>query len=131
MKFKSSGILRYSIVGPEYYKLIVEVDPEISKYYSKMVPKYYKCNPQRYLPHITVVRKEVPPILDKWGAYEGKTIVFLYEPEIQYNGIYWWINCYSNFLENIREELGLPVYSKYNSPPDFKRCFHMTVGNSK
>lgn len=129
--FKSVGILRYSIVNPSYYKLIVEVDPEISRYYSKLVPKYYKCNPQRYAPHITVVRNEVPNKMERWGVFENKEIEFMYEPYIWNNGIYWWLNCYSLFLETIRENLGLPLYSKYNSPPDLKHCFHMTIGNSK
>jgi len=128
----SQGILRYSVVDPDtYYKVNVEVDPQISAYYKGLLPKWYKCNQQRYAPHITVVRKEKPLDLTKWELYEGKVIDFQYEPVVYNDETYYWLNCYSKDLENIRSELGLPIWAKYNCPPDLKHCFHMTIGNRK
>jgi len=45
-----------------------------------------------------------------WGRCENKLIE--YEPFPYYDGTYWWLNCYSEYLEEIRKELGLIVYSE-------------------
>jgi hypothetical protein len=128
--FESVGTLRYS-VGTTY-KLIVEVDPEIVRYYRSLIPPWIKTNPQMYAPHISVVRKEIPPVLDFWGKYEGQKLSFHYS-NIVYNGtVYWWLNAYSKRLEEIRVELGLPVSTQYTRPPgDYVKCFHITLGNQK
>ena len=95
-------------------------------------PKWIKTNPQAYPAHISVVRKEIPPNLEYWGVYEGAPVEFLYTHTV-YNGkVYWWLNAFSNRLEEIRVELGLPVHSEYTLPPEgFTKCFHLTIGNSK
>lgn len=130
--YRSSGLLSYSIVDPaNYYKLSATADPQIASYYRSLIPKWFKCNGTRYAPHITIVRKEKPLKLESWGKYEGKVIEFEYEPTIYFDETYYWLNCYSKELETIREELGLPIWAKYNCPPDLKHCFHMTIGNRK
>src|SRR4051812_11826880 len=72
--FQSTGILRYSQDG-DTYRLVVEVDPELSRYYRSMIPKCVETNKPRWAPHITVVRpeKEVPLDLTAWGKYEGRS----------------------------------------------------------
>lgn len=132
MLHKSKGPLRYSLTENAGYKLIVEVDPGISSLYRALVPKYIELNPQRYAPHISVVRREVPPNLEAWGKYEGELVDFEYTSHI-YNGkVYWWLNAFSERLEAIRVELGLPVSSEYTRPPDgYMKCFHITIGNQK
>lgn len=133
MLFKSSGPLRYSTDNKGLPKLIVEVDPGISGFYRSLIPKWHKVNSQMYAPHISVVRKEpVIPNRNKWEAYEGYEVDFLYSNYI-YNGqVYWWLNAFSKKLEEIRLELGLPVSSPYTLPPEgFDKCFHLTLGNSK
>ena len=81
---------------------------------------------------ISLVRKEIPKNLDAWGKYEGKKIEFKYSPDIQCDERYWWLNVYSKTLENIREELGLPVGSRYTRPPDgHEHVFHVTIANRK
>ena len=129
--YKSTGILRYSI-GNTGYNLIVGVCPDISYYYRSLVPKSIILNPQKYKPHISVVRKETPINLDFWGKYHNKTIEFEYSNYI-YNGeVYYWLNAFSTKLEDIRLELGLPVSSPYTRPPgEYKKCFHCTIGNLK
>lgn len=132
MLYSSTGILHYDLDNNNYYKLILLVDKEIASYYRSMVPQYKKINSTRYAPHISVVRKEVPVNLAAWGKYEGQEINFIYDSEIKFGEVYWWLNCFSKNLEKIRIELGLPVSSLYTLPPDgYEKCFHMTIGNTK
>lgn len=128
--FESQGKLRYSI--GTYHKLIVEIDSEIVRYYRSLMPKYILTNSQMYRPHISVVRHEIIPNLDIWGKYEGEEIVFYYDGIVHSGTVYYWLNCFCGRLEEIRVELGLPVHSRYTTPPErFKHCFHCSIGNSK
>lgn len=130
---KTTGFLRYSI-GNTGHNLIVEVCPDISYYYRSLIPKAISTdlNGQRYLPHISVVRKETPINLDVWNKYQGKSLEFEYTNEIYSGEIYYWLNAFSTELEEIRAELGLPVTSPYTRPPgEYKKCFHITIANQK
>lgn len=130
--FETQGRLRYSIHPEVGYKLIVEVDPAISHYYRSLVPKYVYLKPQMYPAHISVVRKETPPKIEFWGKYEGEFVTFSYDNYIQNGKVYYWLNAFSKRLEEIREELGLPVDSPYTRPPDgLAKTFHITIGNLK
>lgn len=129
--YKSTGILRYA-TGNAGVKLIVEVDPGITAFYKSLIPKYYVANPQKYAPHISVVRKELPPRMDVWGKYEGQPVDFYYDGIVREGTVYWWLDTYSVKLEEIRLELGLPVSSPYTLPPEgFSKCFHTTLANKK
>ncbi len=58
--------------------------------------------------------------------------MFFYHPQIHEGKIYYWLEIYCTLLEDIREELGLPVVSQYTLPPEgFRKVFHMTIGNTK
>ncbi len=131
--FESTGVLRYSFKEGYGYRLVLEIDKDIVKYYRSLIPPWKgKPNPQMYDAHVSVVRKEVPPNLDAWGKYEGEEVRFLYSNHI-YNGtVYWWLNVFCVRLEEIRVELGLPVSSQYTIPPEgFDKVFHCTLGNCK
>jgi hypothetical protein len=129
--FDSSGPLRYSY-EPDYgYKLIVEVDPEIARLARWFVPKHIDLLKPRYAPHITVVRREVPTQLDKWGLYEGRIVAFKYETFARNDETYWWLRVFSDDLAEVRRELGLAGYGRTSMAPDLKRCYHMTFGNMK
>lgn len=128
--FRSVGTLRYH--NEPLLKLVVDIDQEISNYYRSLLPKYIKPNPQMYGAHISVVRREIPPNMEFWGKYEGEEIEFFYEPGVKFDKVYCWLNVWCNRLEDIRKELGLPVFSKYTIPPEgFLKCFHTTIGNFK
>lgn len=130
--FKSNGALRYFRGESGGYKLILEADPQIAYYYKSLIPKYIRLNPQKYNPHISIVRKEFPTNIDKWGLYEGKTIDFYYSNYIHNGEVYWWLNVWSFDMEKIREELGLSIEEKYTKAPQgFIKTFHMTLGNQK
>lgn len=129
--FWSSGPLRYTI-DRSGYKLNVMVDRGISDYYRSLIPKYVGLNGTRYPPHVSVVRKEIPRNLEFWGKYEGEVVNFAYSNIVHSGKVYYWLNVFSERLEQIRLELGLPVSTEYTRPPDgWTRCFHCTIGNIK
>lgn len=131
MLYKSIGTLSYSIaeVG---YRLVLETDQNIADFYRTLIPKYKCVKRQKYNAHISVVRHEIPLILENWGKYQDKEIEFFYDNQIKFGKIYFWLNCFSKELEYIRKELGLPVSSEYTRPPDtYEKVFHMTIGNVK
>lgn len=131
MLHEAQGILRYSAIDIGY-KLIVEVDQGIVDFYRSLIPKARYVQSQMYPAHISVVRKEKPPNLDVWGKYEGEKIFFWYDTEIKWGQVYYWLNAFSENLEKIRTELGLPVSSQYTKPPgSWIKCFHITLGNTK
>lgn len=130
--FKSIGKIKYDTSGG--YRLTVEIDWELGRYYRSQIPKYIRVNAPRYPPHITVVRlgKEIPPNLKPWGKYKNERVEFFYEHYLHQGKIYFWLNVWCIRLEQIREELGLPVISQYTIPPEgFKKCFHATIANMK
>lgn len=126
--FKSVGKLIYF---ENHYKLIVAVDNEISYYYRALIPKYLQVRKPMYSSHISVVRNEVPPNLNRWGKYQGLEVNFEYESFIYNDELYYWLNAYSPILENVRVDLGLPNLSQYTRSPDGKHKFHITIGNTK
>jgi hypothetical protein len=126
--FKSTGTIQY-FDNP--YKLIVEVDNEIGNYYRSFIPKFYQVRKPMYDSHISVVRNEAPVNLDAWNKYQDLKIEFKYDPFIYNDELYFWLNAYSDYLEDVRAELGLPVSSKFSRPPDGQRVFHITIGNIK
>lgn len=131
-RFSSTGVLNYGEQNSSP-KLIVLVDPEITRYYRSLIPKWIcpRLNQQMYAPHISVVRKELPPRMDLWGKYEGELIKFEYSNIIHQGGMYYWLNCYSQQLIEIRLELGLPEATSLTRPPDGEWCFHSTLCNIK
>lgn len=128
MFFNSTGILKYS---DNPYKLVVDVDEETSRYYRSLIPKYYCVAPQKYSAHISVVRKENPINIQNWNKYQGKLIQFSYENIIYNDEVYFWLNVFSQELEDIRVELGLESTSILTKSPDGKHKFHSTIGNIK
>lgn len=129
--YSSSGYLIYEIDNSGH-KLNVIVDRDLSNYYRALIPKYIDVQPQKYPPHISVVRKETPIHLDKWNCYNGEEVEFFYDGIIRFGQVYCWLNVFCVRLEEIRLELGLPVSSIYTKPPEgFIKCFHMTLGNFK
>jgi hypothetical protein len=132
MWYESQGILRYSIDSKIGHKLIVEVDKEIARYYRSFIPKYHTISLPAYSSHISIVRKELPPNLNVWGKYEGKSIDFWYGDQVKTDDIYLWLTCYSTTLENIRLELGLPLWNEIEKPlGKFRQSFHVTLANFK
>jgi hypothetical protein len=127
------GLLRYS----DNYRLVVELDPVagLADFYRSMIPKCYKVQKPRWAAHITVVRseKETPFLTEHWGKYEDEEITFCYDPKVNIDPKYCWLNVWCDRLSEIRTELGLPPKSRWTRPPSggHHECFHITVANKK
>lgn len=127
---QSTGVIRYTTNW-----LVLDTDNEICRYYRRLIPKHVGIKKQRYPGHITVLRpKYEEEILypEYWGKYQGKTVSYFYSPIVQNSEYYYWLNCFSVELEEIRAELGLYVDDRFTTPPKgFRKTFHITIGNCK
>jgi hypothetical protein len=108
--------------------LIVKVDEEICRYYRNLIHFRYRSlqlSPSRNGAHITAIagKYEIPDNDHKhlWNKYEGEEIDFKYNPEINTDGEYFWMEVECKRIEEIREELGLT--------PKIIHPWHLTVGN--
>jgi len=120
---KSKGIIRYH----EGDKLVVDIDPELARYYRSWIPKSISFNIPLHPPHITVIRGayESPKDKSKWGLREGEEIEFEYDNFIQIGKVYIWLSVQCKRLEQIRNELGLDrCFDKFKG-------FHITIANMK
>ena len=120
----------YTFGRIRYYRdyCVAYIDRGLIDYYRSLIPKTHYVQPQKYPPHITIVRQkiEASPKKENWGKYEGMEIILYYDNRICYNyDLYYWLNAKSPQIEAIRIELGLPVYRvPFNS-------YHITIGNKK
>jgi len=126
----SIGTLRYS---ERSFWMVVDIDQGIMDFYRALIPKAIKTNRPLYPAHISVVRKETPTKTEFWLKRQGEKVEFQYSPIIHFGEIYAWLNVYCIRLEEIRQELGLPLHRWADNPPapGFNQCFHITLGNFK
>lgn len=103
--------------------IVANVDNEIGRYYRSLVPRYYYIQPPKYHLHATVVRSGEVELITK--TFSG-TIDIYYSPVIYYKEPYFWLNCWSEEIAKIREELGL---RKFRFPD--QTSYHITIGNIK
>ncbi len=130
--YKSHGMLHYSGIN----RLVVNVEQDLADYYRSLIPRWIPNNRGRYRAHITVIRevkeKIEPEFIQFWGKYEGEIINFFYNPIIQQDDNYFWLDVYSQRLEEIRKELGLWVVARFTiPPPPFVKTWHFTIANRK
>ena len=105
-------------------KIVAELSKDFGDYYFSLIPKYYYANRQKHSVHVTIVRSfEVVPD-NLWKSFSDKIVIY-YDPTIIFGIPYFYLNCWSKDIINIRRELGL---SKYR----FERSsYHITIGNTK
>lgn len=125
------GVLHYSHSVEKGYRLVVDIDPEIARLARYFISMAADIRLPRYPAHITVVRDEVPTVLEMWGVDDGDEVHFNYSPIVYNDKTYWWLIAHSAHLLSIRARLGLAPYSEKSRPPDGTDCFHITVGNTK
>jgi len=125
----STGTLVYQS-EPEK-KLVLTVDPELSRFYRSLIPARFVCNRPKFPPHITVVRKEAIHNVRHWNRYAGQVVDFSYDPYVHHDGVYWWLNVACPRLTEIRTELGLQPWTPLVKPPSGVEWFHTTIGNCK
>lgn len=106
----------------------VWVDPEISRYYLSLFPKYWTIKPPRYRPHITFIRFKYEWFWgDSFEIYDGDLIEFEYSHRIYYERPYYFLNVFSVDLDKIRLDLGLTPRRLFGS----QQVYHITIGNNK
>lgn len=113
------------------FKLIVEIDPQIAAYARALIPKYYVARPQKYSPHITVIRNEFVKDVTNWGNRDLEQVSFQYSPVVQRDHVYYWLNVYCDELTEIRISYGLPASYRLRRPPSGEDCYHCTIANQK
>jgi hypothetical protein len=133
MFHQSKGTLKYENTTSGY-RAVVEIDQGIADYYRSLIPKYMTANKQSWPSHITVVRTgvEYPLHMNHWRAYHNEVVDFIYSSVIHMDGHYYWLNCFSRRIDEIRSELGLTIKSRVTIPPDgYSKCYHITLANRK
>ncbi len=112
----------------KYYNsyCVAYLPKDFSSYYLGLVPKAWYANVQRYDPHVTICRKLIEsPSYNNWRYRDNEVISISYSPILQTDGTYYFFDCYSDDILDIRNKLNLPSYRVgYNS-------YHVTIGNSK
>lgn len=119
---KSSGWLEY-----RDNSCVLNIDPSITSFYRKLIPKHVGVKPQKYNPHITIIRSiEIPNSNFHDKPYHGYYFDFYYNGKIFQSGSYFFIPCDSKWFRMIRKELGLNSYRFEDT-----KQFHITIGNIK
>lgn len=108
--------------------LIIKVEEDVCRYYRNLIYSYsrvLRLNPSKYGAHITVIAGKYELIDEEhrkfWNKYQDELVNFKYNPNIQNDSEYFWMEVKCPRIEEIREELGLP--RKIIHP------WHLTVGN--
>lgn len=121
-------------------KVVVIVDPAIVALTRALLPPALKSvlRPQKYPPHITLVRGEWPSVVVgpppdrlEWAMLDAKRVTFFYDPSPVIGETYAWLRVFSPELRAYRTRLGLASSSELTRPPDGEDCFHITIGNQK
>ena len=122
VRYNATGTLRYCT-----YWAMLDIDPELVRYYRSLIPAYLNASPQKYDAHISVVRKDREVVQDwtAWGKYAGEEVEYQYEPTLMYDNLYFWLPAWSERVGDIREELGLPRVREGFTE------YHITLANIK
>jgi len=134
----TTGVVRF---WPNEEKITVEIDPELVALTRALLPPALRTalRPQKYAPHITLVRDEPLPATS-WQLSaralillppDGKHVRVWYDPDPVVGEVYTWLRVFSPTLRRYRTRLGLPPSSPLTRPPDGEDCFHITLGNRK
>jgi len=131
--FSSTGSIRSSPTFPGQLVpskcwVVVDVDPEIGRYYRSLYRAgTWDCAARIQRPswkeHISVVRNEEPPNDDLWGSLDGRVVEFRYDNEVCSDGLYFWLNVECDELLDLRQQMGLSRRPEYP--------LHITLGNAK
>jgi hypothetical protein len=122
--FQLQGIIKY------YHSWVIAwVAEDLDKYYRSLLPKAWNVQVPMNSAHLSIVRKFECPTRAQWGRHEGETIIIDVIPGIQTDGMYFWLDCFSDEVGYLRRMLGLKTFRE-NQWSDYN-CYHITVGNLK
>jgi hypothetical protein len=129
-KYTSSGVLvsdpkAKSIPNPGKWWLIIQCEADIGRYYRSQFnffnrAKDVKLQAPAWESHISVIRGEEPQHPELWGSWDGQQVEFSYDPQLQTNEEYFWLNVECPAALDIREKLGLSRTPQFN--------LHLTIG---
>ncbi|HJU39211.1 MAG TPA: hypothetical protein VJ724_06520 [Tahibacter sp.] len=134
----TTGTLRYSPEirpgsttrrdgGSTRWWLIVDADPELGRYlrhlYTISEHRIRVLQAPLWGPHVSVIRGEEPAASDAWGALDGATVEFRYDPLARETDGYVWCPVDCDAVLDLREQLGL---TREPNP-----SLHLTIGNAR
>jgi len=138
MMLYSTGILVYNPNRPglksnNQWWVVLETCEDLCRYYRHHLLKHrgIKLAKPAWGAHISIVRGTAPPNQEAWEKHHGETIQFRYSEEVRQSGDttgwdrpnnYFFLDCYSDRLAEIRLELG------FDTTPKTK--YHMTIGRT-
>jgi hypothetical protein len=111
---------------------VLEVDREITRYYRALLfkSKHIRLCQPAWDAHVSIVRGEYIPNMAKWKYNQSTSIAISYDPTQIHQtksgrldndtGDFYYIPIYSDDINNIRKQLGLPTYDEY----------HLTIGRT-
>ena len=126
--YHGTGRIEYSTRS----RVVAWVDEELVRYYRTAIPKAKYVQPQMYPGHITVVRSypiEIVPNREPWGRHEDRIITFSYNGVILFEDPYYYLEAWSEELNELRTELGMSEFRIRGAK--LLDCFHLTLGNVK
>lgn len=118
--YAAYGTLRYC---PNSGWVVMDTPNSIVRYYSWWVRKltWKKGSTPLHGSHCTVVNGKVEDVRKNaaWGLRQGAIIRFEYNSAIKTNGQYYWLTVRCPALQDIRRELGLKPFPKWE--------YHITI----
>ena len=123
--FQIEGIIKYYRTWALAW-LPEDLDP----YYRALLPKAWGVKPPMNPAHISIVRVFEEPNKDRWGEFEGQTILVDVFDGVNSDGLYYWLDCFSDEVGFVRRSLGLPTFRENDGWSDYN-CYHITIGNRK
>jgi len=81
-------------------------------------------------PHVSIVRSFETPDRRRWGEFEGQEILVDVFDGVQTDGVYYWLDCFSDEVGFVRRSLGLKTFREADGWSDYN-CYHITIGNVK
>lgn len=111
--------------------MIAWIDGDLDKYYRALLPKAIYIKSPMNKPHVSVVRKFEEPNHERWGEHEGETVVVDVIPGVNTDGVYYWLDCFSDEVGYLRRRLGLSTFRDDDDSYSIYNCYHITIGNVK
>lgn len=123
--YQLEGIIKY------YNSWCLAWLPEdFDKYYRSLLPKAWYVQPPMNKPHVSIIRKFEQPDRTNWGIYDNSSIIVDILEGVQTDGLYYWLDCFSDEVGFLRRKMGLSTFREGDGFSSYN-CYHVTIGNVK
>lgn len=105
---------------------IIKCDDDIDDYYRWFLERRFNLilSKPAFGPHITIFDGETPKDINKWELlkkrYNNSEVNFKYDIFTKSNGKHWWLKCYCDEIQSMREKLEFKSHLKWS--------LHLTLG---